>query len=242
MLARVARKHPPNHTIPSYPKLVDFLRVTMKRWLWKAKSQIAVPEAKTNPGRWRRHRRQNQLGGFNHKKTLPNRVRKLIKGCWETDQRNKKAIFQSSRKQDPWPIFNFWWMAPRKLGKIGPPDGFFEWLPKDAFPLQEKDAAASLLDEQQTSTSSSVRIELEDLASDVWTLDTWQLLDHAAQFLHVCRLQFLEMDSRLPIIHQQLLKLTSILLLPPDPSWIFWTNTSLHVFFFSGCLFCVVRD
>ena len=72
MLARVARKHPPNHTIPSYPKLVDFLRVTMAI---KGNKPNAVPEAKTNPARWRR---QNQLGGSTTKKRLPDQVGKLI--------------------------------------------------------------------------------------------------------------------------------------------------------------------
>lgn len=237
--SKESKETSPKSHHPILPQIgFHFLRVTMKWWLWKAKSQMLSPRQRpTQQGGDDLETSESTELGFNHKKRLPDQVRKLIPWCWERDQRNKKAIFQSSRKQDPWPIFNFWWMAPRKLGKIGPPDGW-EWLPKDAFPLQEKDAAASLLDEQQASTSSSVRIELEDPASDVWTLDTWQLLDHAAQFLHVCRLQFLEMDSRLPIIHQQLLKLTSILLLPPDPSWIFWTNTSLHVFFFWMFILC----
>ena len=43
--------------------------------------------------------------------------------------------------------------------------------------LREADAAAGLLEEQQCSTRSSVRIEMEDPAQDVWDLDTWQLLD-----------------------------------------------------------------
>ena len=73
-------------------------------------------------------------------------------------------------------------------------------------PLQETDAAASLLDEQQTSTSGSVRIELEDprclafghLAALGSRRDIERAV-HAAQFLYVYRLQFLEMDSRLII-------------------------------------------
>ena len=95
LLARKARKHPPNHTIPSYPKLVDFLRVNMKWWLWKAIAKCC-PRGKDQPSKvettWRR---QNQLSwASTTKKTLPNRVRKLIPWCWEWHER----CFTTSRR------------------------------------------------------------------------------------------------------------------------------------------------
>lgn len=81
---------------PILPQIgFHFLRVTMKWWLWKAKSQMLSPRQRpTQQGGDNLETSESTELGFNHKKRLPNRVRKLIPWCWERDQRNKKRFFR----------------------------------------------------------------------------------------------------------------------------------------------------